>query len=136
MTAPVVLAVITHGARVLLVRRRLPEGPLLWQFPGGKAEPGESPGATAVREAREETGLTVVPGPVLGERRHPRTGRRLAYVACATVRGTDTTARVAAPREIDAAVWATYEELDRYVPYGVYAPVGRYLRLEAARREG
>ncbi|MEU5158428.1 NUDIX hydrolase [Streptomyces sp. NPDC020875] len=134
--APVVLAVVTHGARVLLVRRRIPEGTLLWQFPGGKAEPGEPPHATAVRETREETGLTITAGPVLGERHHPRTGRRLVYLACALVRGTDTTARVAAPREIDAAVWAPFAELDHRIPHGIYPPVRRYLAASTAQQEG
>ncbi|MEU3602214.1 NUDIX hydrolase [Streptomyces sp. NPDC006798] len=136
VSVPVVLAVITHGTRVPLVRRRLPEGPLLWQFPGGKAELGEPPGVTAVREAREETGLTITAGPVLGERDHPRTRRRLVCLACALVRGTDTTARVAAPREIDAVVWAPYGELDQYITQDVYPPVRRYLAVSAAQRKG
>ncbi|MFE0421006.1 NUDIX hydrolase [Streptomyces sp. NPDC058953] len=127
----VALAVITHQDRVLLVRRREPEGRLLWQFPGGKAEPGETPDTTAARETREETGLTVVPSAVLGERHHPETGRHLIYLACAVVRGTDTTARVTAPREIDAAVWASYDDLDRHIPHGVFAPVRRYLQCSA-----
>lgn len=32
----------------------------LWEFPGGKVQPNESPDEAAVRECREETGLTVV----------------------------------------------------------------------------
>lgn len=31
----------------------------LWEFPGGKCLPGEAPGACAVRETHEETGLAV-----------------------------------------------------------------------------
>lgn len=34
--------------------------PGVWEFPGGKCEPGETPEEAAVRECREETGLTVV----------------------------------------------------------------------------
>ncbi|MEU5158415.1 NUDIX hydrolase [Streptomyces sp. NPDC020875] len=132
MTAPVVLAIITHESRVLLVRRRLPKGVLLWQFPGGKNERAESAAAAVVRETRAETGLTVVAGPVLGERRHPRTGRTLVYVACAIARGTDPTPRLAAPRDIAATVWAPYDGIDRYVPYGVFAPVRRYLHPASA----
>jgi 8-oxo-dGTP diphosphatase len=35
-------AVIVHDRRVLLVRRRVAEGSLSWQFPAGKIGPGES----------------------------------------------------------------------------------------------
>jgi 8-oxo-dGTP diphosphatase len=47
-----------------LIRRR-PEGSVYagyWEFPGGKCEPGESPGAATARECLEETGLAVVVG--------------------------------------------------------------------------
>ena len=34
--------------------------PGLWEFPGGKCEPGETPRDAAIRECHEETGLVVV----------------------------------------------------------------------------
>ena len=55
-----------------LVQRRAATGllPGLWEFPGGRIEPGEAPEATARRELREETGLIVGPVVRLGTVRH------------------------------------------------------------------
>jgi 8-oxo-dGTP pyrophosphatase MutT (NUDIX family) len=56
----VAAAVIVQNRRVLLVRRRVAESSLSWQFPAGKIRPGESAEDAAVRETLEETGLSVV----------------------------------------------------------------------------
>ena len=57
----VVAALIRDGGRnILLSRRRADQPmPLLWEFPGGKIEPGESPEAALVREVGEELGCAV-----------------------------------------------------------------------------
>lgn len=52
--------------RLLLVRRANEPGRGLWSIPGGRVEPGEDDAAALVREMREETGLDVVPGPLVG----------------------------------------------------------------------
>ncbi len=59
-------AVIIEADRVLLIRRGT--APLLgeWSLPGGVLECGETLREAVVREAREETGLTVEPGEMLG----------------------------------------------------------------------
>jgi A/G-specific adenine glycosylase len=53
------VVVLERGGR-WLVQRRAPGALLggLWEFPGGRIEPGESPETAARRELREETGLT------------------------------------------------------------------------------
>jgi 8-oxo-dGTP diphosphatase len=53
-------ALIDTDGRVLLARR--PEGKKmagLWEFPGGKLNPGETPEAALIRELREELGIDV-----------------------------------------------------------------------------
>jgi len=59
-------AVIVEADRVLLIRRGT--APLLgeWSLPGGVLECGETLREAVVREAREETGLMVEPGEMLG----------------------------------------------------------------------
>lgn len=51
-------AIVERAGRYLLVRRGNPPAANLYAFPGGRAEPGETPAETALRELLEETGLT------------------------------------------------------------------------------
>ncbi|MGA8616260.1 MAG: 8-oxo-dGTP diphosphatase MutT [Xanthobacteraceae bacterium] len=64
MTVKLVLvaacALIDPDGRVLIAQR--PEGKSmagLWEFPGGKVEPGEQPEQSLIRELEEELGITV-----------------------------------------------------------------------------
>ncbi|HEY6866102.1 MAG TPA: (deoxy)nucleoside triphosphate pyrophosphohydrolase, partial [Candidatus Eisenbacteria bacterium] len=62
---------VWRGGHVLLTRRP-PGGPLglMWEFPGGKIEAGESVEQALVRELREELGITVEPRETLAVERH------------------------------------------------------------------
>jgi 8-oxo-dGTP diphosphatase len=122
-------AVVTHNGAVLLVRRRVPEGALSWQFPAGGVEPGESPAEAAVRETAEETGVVVSAAGILGERIHPATRRSMIYVACGVTSGQAT---VADPEEIAEVAWSSLIGLRVLVPGGVYEPVQRYLETVLA----
>lgn len=117
-------AIIVDGGKVLMVRRRISEGELMWQFPAGAIEPGEAATEAAVRETSEETGLTVKAIRLLGERVHPKTGRLMSYTACEPVAGE---AHVADDDELDAVAWVAHPEIADYVPYGLFGPVQEYL---------
>lgn len=117
-------AVIVHDGAVLLVKRRVKEGSLSWQFPAGAVEEGEPAGAAAVREAKEETGLVVKESKTLGQRVHPATGRTMIYIACDLVEGD---ARVADEDELVEIVWSSRGRLSTYVPNGLFGPVQQHL---------
>jgi 8-oxo-dGTP diphosphatase len=74
-------AIIIDGDRVALVKRG--HAPLQgkWSIPGGVLEVGETLRKAAIREALEETGLTVEPGELLGvfERVLPDEQGRMKY---------------------------------------------------------
>jgi 8-oxo-dGTP diphosphatase len=57
--------------RLLLVKRGHEPGAGLWSLPGGRIEPGETDAEALVREMREEAGLEVEPGPLLGTVQRP-----------------------------------------------------------------
>ncbi len=58
-------AVIVEAGRVLLVKRRFEPLAGQWSLPGGAVDLGETLEACVIREIQEETGLEVMPGPVI-----------------------------------------------------------------------
>lgn len=122
---PVVsMAIIAHNGAVLMIRRRQKEGELLWAFPGGAVEDGETAEQAAVREVAEEVGLTVEADKVLGERVHPKTSRAMVYVACTVVDGEPA---VLDAEEIAEVAWVKHGDIPAHVPYGLFEPVQEYL---------
>ncbi|MGH3584699.1 MAG: NUDIX hydrolase [Pseudonocardia sp.] len=117
-------AIIVNDGRVLMIRRREREGKLLWAFPGGGIEAGESPEQAAVRETSEEVGLEVKAVKALGDRVHPQTGRHMSYVACEVISGD---AFVGDEEEIAEIAWVTHDEIPGKVPWGLFGPVQEYL---------
>ncbi|MGN1074317.1 MAG: (deoxy)nucleoside triphosphate pyrophosphohydrolase [Eubacteriales bacterium] len=67
----VVAALIRDGSRFLICQRPAHKARgLLWEFVGGKVEPGETKEAALVRECREELGITLEVGEVFAEVLH------------------------------------------------------------------
>ncbi|HWU23973.1 MAG TPA: (deoxy)nucleoside triphosphate pyrophosphohydrolase [Nocardioides sp.] len=66
----VVGAVIVSDGAVLCARRGMGALAGMWEFPGGKIEPGESPHEALVREIEEELGCTVTVGELVTTTTH------------------------------------------------------------------
>ncbi len=71
-TIRVVAAVIEHGGRYLITQRR-PSAvlPLLWEFPGGRVEEGESDATALKREVSFRLGVSVQAGKLMSFVSHP-----------------------------------------------------------------
>jgi 8-oxo-dGTP diphosphatase len=102
----VIAAVVTHGDQLLVCQRpaHARHGGL-WEFPGGKCEPGESDAAAADRELQEELGVRARSvGPVLFERQDPGSPFLICFVPVEL-------AGVPECREHEALQWGTAAEL-------------------------
>ena len=105
-------AVIKDAAgRLLLIRRGHAPAAGLWSIPGGRIEPGESDASALVREVLEETGLTVVPGLLLGEVERP--GLAGAVFGIRDYLAVVTGGELAAGDDAADARWAAPAELAR-----------------------
>jgi A/G-specific adenine glycosylase len=76
------VGVVRNGAGEVLIDQRLNEGLLggLWEFPGGKQEPGESIVETIRRELAEELAIEVEVGEELIVVEHAYSHKRLCFV--------------------------------------------------------
>ena len=112
----VVTGVLSSHDRVF-VQKRLPQGAWggLWEFPGGRVEPGETPEQAVVREFAEETGFTVRVTAPLGIIRHGYTTYRVRLHCFALELVTDDTPRPPEPPVLTAATacrWLERGELE------------------------
>ena len=71
MAVDVVAALVVENGKFMICQRPAHKARgLLWEFVGGKVEPGETREQALVRECREELGVTVAPGSVYMEVDH------------------------------------------------------------------
>jgi 8-oxo-dGTP diphosphatase len=110
----VVAAVIERNDRRLLIgqRRKSDTSPLKWEFPGGKANDGESPEVALARELLEELGATLVKSAELGRVRHQYAGTseelEIRFFAAAIAESEIT------PRTFEKIAWVLPKELGEY----------------------
>ncbi len=101
--------VFDRDGRLLLVRRGREPDRGLWSLPGGRCEPGEPAADAAAREVREETGLEVASGLLIG--RIDRPGPDGAVYAIEDFACTVTGGSLRAGDDADDARFVTVSEL-------------------------
>jgi 8-oxo-dGTP diphosphatase len=106
-------ALIDSDTRVLLARR--PEGKSmagLWEFPGGKLNPGETPEAALIRELKEELGIDVASNCLapfaFASHGYDSFHLVMPLFLCRRWRGTPT------PREAQTLAWVRPDKLATY----------------------
>lgn len=128
----VVAAIVTSGDGVLIARRN--DGKPPWTFIAGEIEPGESPADAAVREVKEETGLRITAGGVIGRRVHPKTGRTMVYMAAQPTHGTDVF--VGDAEELAEVRWVSAEEADSLTGGTIFEPVRQHIKHKLSNGNG
>jgi len=130
---PTVDAIIEVAGGIVLIERKFP--PPGWALPGGFVEYGETVEAAAVREAKEETGLTVVLTELFGVYSDPRRDPRrhtIAVVFIGTASGTPVggddaaEARVFTPTSLPAPLAFDHDQI--LEDYFTYKRTGRVPR--------
>jgi ADP-ribose pyrophosphatase YjhB (NUDIX family) len=95
---------VMDGDRIMMVQEEKPALHGRWNLPGGHVDHGESPNDAAVREAREEVGLTLAMSGIVGIYTNPKSVR---FVYRADGNGE----RPSAGDEILAVRWVALDDL-------------------------
>ena len=109
-TRPVAVGIVMRRGKLLITRRRAGDHlASLWEFPGGKIEPGESIRQALARELAEETGLVLTRAEPFHETgfTYPERVVRLHFFLCEAD---------GEPRNLETSgfAWVSPAELDSY----------------------
>lgn len=106
------VGVLCNAQQQILIDRRLPGGAMggLWEFPGGKVEPGETVEECIKREIREELGIEVEVGKHLITIEHDYSHLRVTLTVhyCRHLRG------IPQPIECEEVRWVTLDEISQF----------------------
>lgn len=102
--------VIVHNGSVVLIKRKNPPYRGSWALPGGFVEYGETVEYAAVREAKEETGLDVALGSIVGVYSNPERDPRGHVVSICYI-GNETGGNLFADTDASDVRYFTFHEV-------------------------
>ena len=120
MKREMVAALIIKGGRLLL-EHNIKHSPVRIEPPGGKVEPGESREEALVREIKEEIGVSLSVGKLLGsfDTISPEGPFTVYMYFCDIVEGN---LQILEPEKISKIGWYTYEEIEKFAEQSLLVP--------------
>lgn len=125
--------VIWRGDKILLVKRGKAPRKGEWSLPGGTQELGETIMQAAVREAREETGLDIVPLGIVTAvdgLSKDKAGKIEYHYTIVEVAAESRAGKAAAQDDVDEVRWATLAEAEELCKWPEVARVARLSLLQ------
>lgn len=130
----VVFGLLVRNREILIVKRTKQEigndgAVLVWGFPGGKVNIGESIESAAVREVYEETGFKTSIEKIIADRIHPNFPVRAFYFSCQLISDSPDVVIDAGTQEIR---WVPLSDLESYFSSDLDPRVQEFLSLKNA----
>ncbi len=125
--------VLNKKGEVLIIKRKkaekTPTGKtLLWAFPGGVQEKGETREERVIKEVLEETGYLVKPLKQIHLRIHPDTNVMIAYFLC-ELEKEEPIQEIVEKEEVEEIKWVKPEELKNYFTTDLDPEVKKILKI-------
>jgi len=126
--------VLNKKGEVLIVKRKKKEitltgTELVWSFPGGRQEEGETREERVMKEVLVETGYKVKPIKQIHLRVHPDTLKMIAYFFC-ELEEEEPVQDIEEKDEIDEVRWVKPEELKNYFTTDIDPEVKKILGID------
>jgi 8-oxo-dGTP diphosphatase len=107
----VTAAIIRQKGKLLICQRGAGgHCAFLWEFPGGKLEPGESKEECLIRECEEELGIQIAVGSIFAETTYQYPDRKISF----TFFNAEIISGELTPKVHQQVQWITPEELKNY----------------------
>lgn len=120
----IAIGILKKDDHVLMVKRKIPEGNLIWQFPTGMIKPYNDATETVIKEVFNETGIEAKVIELLGKRFFIETGVFCYYFALEYVSGE---LKNGDTNENEEVGWVHLKEYKNLITSDIFTKVKKYL---------